>query len=118
MGLVPMEGNRFHLSAEEVVKACGAAPPGRPSSGRSWPGGLRILRRPFALVLGLKLYLITTPDGMPVVWCLASPGVRERGVAADLLARIAQRLLAMAATIWHNWATAESAKRSLIAYDH
>ena len=32
--------------------------------------------------------------------------------------RIAQRLLAMAATIWHNWATAEPVKRSLIAYDH
>jgi hypothetical protein len=30
-------------------------------------------------------------------------------------ARIAQRLLAMAATIWHNWATAEPVKRSLIA---
>jgi hypothetical protein len=28
------------------------------------------------------------------------------------------RLLAMAATIWHNWATAEPVKRSLIAYDH
>jgi hypothetical protein len=24
----------------------------------------------------------------------------------------------MAATIWHNWATAEPIKRSLIAYDH
>ena len=32
--------------------------------------------------------------------------------------RIAQRLLAMAATIWHNWATAAPVKRSLIAYDH
>ncbi|MGH3501851.1 MAG: IS982 family transposase [Nocardioidaceae bacterium] len=32
--------------------------------------------------------------------------------------RIAQRLLAMAAGIWHNWATGISSKRSLIAYDH
>ena len=23
---------------------------------------------------GLKLYLVTSPDGMPVAWCLASPG--------------------------------------------
>jgi hypothetical protein len=152
---------------------------------------------------GLKLYLITTPDGMPIAWCLASPQIGEREVAAELLAharrahalrpgltligdkgfagrgfedllttgfglrlvrpdrrdekprhgpigwirqwiesvndtlkgqldlerhggrttagvytRIAQRLLAMAATIWHNWATAEPIKRSLIAYDH
>jgi hypothetical protein len=31
--------------------------------------------------------------------------------------RIAQRLLALAATIWHSWGTAEPVKRSLIAYD-
>jgi hypothetical protein len=152
---------------------------------------------------GLKLYLVTTPDGMPVAWCLASPKIGEREAAAELLAhaartgalqpgltligdkgfagrdfenlvttgyglhlvrpdrrdepprhgaigwirqwiesvndtlkgqldlerhggrttsgvytRIAQRLLALAATIWHNWATAKPIKRSLIAYDH
>jgi len=32
--------------------------------------------------------------------------------------RIAQRLLALAAAIWHNWATSAPDKRSLIAYDH
>ena len=37
---------------------------------------------------------------------------------AGVYTRITQRLLAMAATIWHNWATAEPIKRSLIAYDH
>jgi hypothetical protein len=37
---------------------------------------------------------------------------------AGLYARIAQRLLAMAAAIWHNWATSQPIKRSLIAYDH
>jgi hypothetical protein len=152
---------------------------------------------------GLKLYLVTAPDGMPVAWCLATPKIGEREVAAALLedaarcgalrpgltligdkgfagkdfenlvttglgmqlirpdrkdekprhgsigwirqwiesvndtlkgqadlerhggrtpagvyARISQRLLAMAACIWHNWATAQPAKRSLIAYDH
>ena len=35
---------------------------------------------------GLKLYLVTTPDGMPVAWCLASPKLGERDVAAELLA--------------------------------
>jgi hypothetical protein len=35
---------------------------------------------------GLKLYLITTPDGMPVAWCLASPKIGEREAAAGLLA--------------------------------
>jgi len=32
--------------------------------------------------------------------------------------RIAQRLLALAAAIWHNWATSAPDKRSLTAYDH
>jgi hypothetical protein len=34
------------------------------------------------------------------------------------IARTGQRLLALAAVIWHNWATGATAKRSLIAYDH
>src|SRR3954468_20227397 len=33
-------------------------------------------------------------------------------------ARVAQRLLAMTAAIWHNRATGQSVTRSLIAYDH
>ena len=35
-----------------------------------------------------------------------------------LLTRVAQRLLSMAAGIWHNWNTNITSKRSLIAYDH
>jgi len=152
---------------------------------------------------GLKLYLITTPEGLPVAWCLADPKIGERDVATDLLAyardlgalrdqmivladkglagremerycagevhvllarpdrkderrrfgnlagmrqwieaiigtlkdqlslerhggrtpagvyvRIAQRLLALTAAIWHNWRIAAEDKRSLTAYDH
>src|SRR6266550_5455423 len=43
---------------------------------------------------GLKLYLLTTPDGMPVAWCLASPQLGEREVAAELLADTPRPLLA------------------------
>ncbi|HEX5113697.1 MAG TPA: IS982 family transposase, partial [Pseudonocardiaceae bacterium] len=32
--------------------------------------------------------------------------------------RVAQRLLALAAGIWHNWETGVTSKRSLTAYDH
>jgi hypothetical protein len=32
--------------------------------------------------------------------------------------RVAQRLLAMAAGIWHNWTNDLTSKRSLIAFDH
>jgi hypothetical protein len=152
---------------------------------------------------GLKLYLLTTAEGMPVAWCLADPKIGEREVAADLLGhardigvlrdqmivladkglagremeryaadqvkvllarpdrkderrrfgnlagmrqwieaiigtlkgqldlerhggrtpagvftRVAQRLLAMAVCIWHNWSAATTGQRSLTAYDH
>jgi Transposase DDE domain len=152
---------------------------------------------------GLKLYLLTTAEGMPAAWCLADPKIGEREVAAELLGhardigalrdqmivlcdkglagremeryaadqvkvllarpdrkderrrfgnlagmrqwieaiidtlkgqldlerhggrtpagvftRIAQRLLALAACIWHNWSASTTAGRSLIAYDH
>jgi Transposase DDE domain len=150
---------------------------------------------------GFRLYLITTADGMPVIWGLAHPGLGEREVVAALLergchlvragqvilgdkgfagrdfedfitsslgahlvrpdrkdeparfgklarcrqwieaiidtlkgqltleqhggrtlagvyARVAARLLALAAAIWHNWQTSAPVKRSLIAYDH
>jgi hypothetical protein len=149
---------------------------------------------------GLKLYLVCTGDGMPVMWCLADPKIGEREVLAALLdnnhqllregqvlladkgfsgkpfkklteskeirllrpdrkdetyrngnlggvrqwiesvnqtlkgqldlerhggrtphgvfTRVAQRLLAMAAGIWHNWQTDVTSKRSLTAFDH
>ena len=37
---------------------------------------------------------------------------------AGVFTRIAQRLLALAAAIWHNWRIGATDKRSLIAYDH
>ena len=150
---------------------------------------------------GFRLYLITTAEGMPVIWGLAHPGLGEREVVQALLerdhhlvragqvilgdkgfagrdfenfitsslsahlvrpdrkdeparfgklarcrqwieaiidtlkgqltleqhggrtlagvyARVAARLLALAAAIWHNWQTSAPVKRSLIAYDH
>lgn len=150
---------------------------------------------------GFRLYLVTTAEGMPVIWGLARPGLGEREVVAALLerdhclvragqvilgdkgfagrdfeafittdlharlirpdrkdeparfgrlarcrqwieaiidtlkgqltleahggrtlagvyARVAARLLALAAAIWHNWRTGAPVKRSLIAYDH
>jgi hypothetical protein len=35
-----------------------------------------------------------------------------------VLVRVAQRILAMTAAIWHNWTTGQPVMRSLIAYDH
>jgi Transposase DDE domain len=153
---------------------------------------------------GLKLYLVCTPAGMPILWALANPKIGEREVLAAMLevdagvaaehdgillicdkgfagrdfatllgeygitmlrpsrkdekarygepmlkkvrqliesvndtlkgqldledhggrsfegvaVRVAQRVLAMAAAIWHNNATNAPITRSLIAYDH
>jgi hypothetical protein len=37
---------------------------------------------------------------------------------AGVFTRVAQRLLAMTAGIWHNWTTDVTSKRSVIAFDH
>jgi hypothetical protein len=42
-------------------------------------------------------------------------GARRR---TGIYARVGQRLLAMAAAIWHNILTGQPRRRSLIAYDH
>lgn len=150
---------------------------------------------------GFRLYLISTADGLPIIWGLANPKLGEREVTTALLSRdhhlirsgqvilgdkgfagrdfeafvtdqlgahlvrpdrqdeprrhgklaryrqwieavfdtlkgqltleqhgartlagvytrVATRLLALAAAIWHNWCTDAPVKRSLIAYDH
>ncbi|MDP9845034.1 hypothetical protein J2853_004245 [Streptosporangium lutulentum] len=153
---------------------------------------------------GLRLYLVCTPTGMPILWALANPKIGEREVLAAMLevdagliaeregillicdkgfaskpfekelaahgidllcpsrkrekqrhgepmlkkvrqliesvndtlkgqldleqhggrtfegvaVRVAQRILAMAAAIWHNNKTGAPVTRSLIAYDH
>ena len=34
---------------------------------------------------GLRLYVLATPDGLPVAWCLATPKLGEREVVAAML---------------------------------
>ncbi|MBD3011270.1 IS982 family transposase [Streptomyces sp. 5-10] len=47
-------------------------------------------------------------------------GLEQHGgrTLLGVFARTGQRLLALAAAIWHNWTTGAKIKRSLIAYDH
>jgi len=45
--------------------------------------------------------------------------LEERGGRpAGVMARVAQRLLALAAGVWRNWQIGAPEKRSLVAYDH
>ena len=56
-----------------------------------------------------------------IIWTLKHQlGLEDHGgrVPAGLWTRIVQRLLALNATIWHNWTIGATVKRSLIAYDH
>ena len=56
-----------------------------------------------------------------IIWTLKHQlGLEDHGgrVPAGLWTRIVQRLLALNAAIWHNWAIGAAVKRSLIAYDH
>lgn len=56
-----------------------------------------------------------------IIWTLKHQlGLEDHGgrVPAGLWTRIVQRLLALNAAIWHNWAIGAPVKRSLIAYDH
>ena len=56
-----------------------------------------------------------------IIWTLKRQlGLEHHGgrVPAGLWVRVVQRLLALNAVIWHNWAIGAPVKRSLIAYDH
>lgn len=56
-----------------------------------------------------------------VIWTLKGQlGLEYHGARSEsgLFARVAQRLLALTAAIWHNWEIDAPNKRSLLAYDH
>ena len=55
---------------------------------------------------------------LPSYDCNASIAAIDGRTLAGVYARVAARLLALAAAIWHNWATGAPVKRSLTAYDH
>jgi len=184
---------------------CGASRPTVQRSDLAGDAGYGYCASHSRFFWGMRLYLVATVEGMPLMWCLAHPKLDERDVVAALLevdhhlitsgqviladkgfagrdfqavldqlgvhlvrparrnsrdpqpgpveqqllrmrqwieaifdtlkgqlsleqhgarrasglyARVGQRLLALAAAIWHNTLTGTPTKRSLIAYDH
>ena len=184
---------------------CGASRPTVQRSDLAGDAGYGYCASHSRFFWGMRLYLVATVEGMPLMWCLAHPKLDERDVVAALLevdhhlitsgqviladkgfagrdfqavldqlgvhlvrparrnsrdpqpgpveqqllrmrqwieaifdtlkgqlsleqhgarrasglyARVGQRLLAMAAAIWHNTLTGAPTRRSLIAYDH
>lgn len=49
---------------------------------------------------------------------LAQPGTPRRPHHPRVCTRITQRLLTIAAALWHHWQTGAAGKRPLIACDH
>ncbi|WP_239342071.1 hypothetical protein [Frankia sp. CiP3] len=49
-------------------------------------GRLRLLCVALGVLLGLTLYPVCTPTGMPILWALANPKIGEREVLAAMLA--------------------------------
>jgi hypothetical protein len=72
-------------------------------------------KRRFGNLAGMRQWIESVNDTLKGQLDLEQYGGRTE---AGVYARVAQRLLALAAAIWHNWAVGTSDKRSLIAYDH
>jgi hypothetical protein len=66
-------------------------------------------------LLKMRQWIEAVFDTLKGQLSLEAHGARRR---AGIYARIGQRLLAMAAVIWHNTLTGQPRRRSLIAYDH
>ena len=193
-----------HWLLDSTPVPCGASRPTAQRSDLAGWAGYGYCASHSRFFWGLRLYLICTPAGMPILWALANPKIGEREVLeamlhrdADLVAsrrgivlitdkgfsghdlerllaergidllrparkkerqrwgaavlkkirqliesvndtlkgqldleqhggrtfegvavRVAQRILAMSAAIWHNFHTDQTISRSLIAYDH
>jgi hypothetical protein len=72
-------------------------------------------RRRFGNLGGMRQWAGSVYDTAKDQLALERHGGRT---AQGVHARIAQRLLALAAAIWHNWTLRATGLRSLIAYDH
>jgi hypothetical protein len=193
-----------HWLLDSTPVPCGASRPTVQRSGLAGWAGYGYCASHSRFYWGLRLYLICTPAGMPILWALANPKIGEREVLEAMLARdaalvasregiilitdkgfagrdlehrlteqniqllrparksearrwgaavlrqirqliesvndtlkgqldleqhggrtpegvavrVAQRILAMSAAIWHNFHTGQPITRSLIAYDH
>jgi hypothetical protein len=70
--------------------------------------------RRFGRLAGMRQWIEAIIDTLKGQLDLERHGGRT---PAGVFARVAQRLLAMAACIWHNWSVSTTSGRSLIAYD-
>jgi hypothetical protein len=72
-------------------------------------------QRRFGNLAGMRQWVESVNDTLKGQLDLERHGGRT---PAGVFARVAQRLLALAAAIWHNWRINAEDKRSLIPYDH
>jgi hypothetical protein len=72
-------------------------------------------KKRFGKLGGIRQWVESVFDTMKGQLTLEDHGGRT---PTGVYSRVAARLLALAAGIWHNWLTGTTSKRSLIAYDH
>jgi hypothetical protein len=72
-------------------------------------------KRRFGNLAGMRQWIEAIYDTLKDQLSLEGHGGRT---PTGVFARVAQRLLALAAAIWHNWTINTPVKRSLIRYDH
>jgi hypothetical protein len=104
------------VSASYQVRTCEAILERYGSSLRTASGSCNRTSRPGEhLLKPIRQLIESVHDTVKGQLDLELHGARSTdGVAA----RVAQRLLALTAAIWHNRATSQPLTRSLIAYDH
>ena len=76
-GLCPSLGDQFRLMDATPVP-CGTSRPTAQRSALAEIAGYGYCASHSRWYWGLKLYLLTTVEGLPVAWCLANPKIGER----------------------------------------
>src|SRR5664280_1942647 len=105
LGPQALSGHRARRNVRHLVL-------GGPEAGRA--GGLPGPRRHGSLG-GVRQWIESVFDTLKGQLGLEHHGAHT---AHGVFTRVAQRLLALAAAVWRNWAINAPDKRSLIAYDH
>jgi hypothetical protein len=86
----PSWGDQWRLLDATPVP-CGASRQTRKRSALAGWAGYGYDRSHSRWYWGLKLYVLASPDGLPVAWCLANPTIGEREVAEGLLDHTARQ---------------------------
>ena len=87
----PSFGDQFRL-VDSTPVPCAASRETAKRSALAGQAGYGYCKSRHRFFWGFRVYVLAAPDGLPVVWCLATPKLGEREVVAALLDHERQRL--------------------------